>query len=169
MSQRGVRPRYFLYRGARCYTPGCGGGHFRYLLQLMDRSSGVSRVRGRAILQSDTTSSTVYSGKTKLPFFSSHRTDFIPGFPHSRALGRRSPARASFRSAPASACGRIFILNKKLAAVRLASCVSTPRPHLPPARPERSCIPKNFGIRFSYGIPACRHVAARAELMSCAR
>ena len=36
-------------------------------------------------------------------------------------------------------------------------------------RSERSSIPKYFGMRFSYGIPASRHVAARAELMSCAR
>ena len=30
-------------------------------------------------------------------------------------------------------------------------------------------IPRFLGMRFSYGIPACRHVAARDELMSCAR
>ena len=51
---------------------------------------------------------TVHSGKTKLPFFSSRRTDFRPGFPHSRAqdvsiLVRNVPSRQILRKLASAA------------------------------------------------------------------
>ena len=43
---------------------------------------------------------TVYSGKTNLPFFSSHRTDFRPGFPHSRAQDVSTHVRKNIPTLP---------------------------------------------------------------------
>ena len=56
--------------------------------------------------------------KTNLPFFSSHRTDFRPGFPHSRAQDvsthvRNVPSRQILRKLPSAAnAGRTSFFNR---------------------------------------------------------
>ena len=73
---------------------------------------------------SGTNSLTVYSGKTKLPYFSSRRTDFRPGFPNSRAQDvsthvRNVPSRQILRKlASAANPGQTSFFNR----------ISTPDP-----------------------------------------